>query len=618
MMKRSGNIIIIMVLVSVTMLYGQQKQSNKERQARLLQVARNYERTSQFARALELYERLWDEEPPNLTYYTGVKTNLLKLSNYKRALETVNKMLLIKPGYRVEADLGEVYFKMGEKEKALTIWRNIISKSPQNRTVYQIVAGKYISNRMYDEAIQLYKEARQKINDKNLFLLEIANLHRAKMEHKEAVLLYLEFLKNNPAQYSYVEYNITSFASDEEIAGEIEKVLLEQIRMDEENVDLRNLLAAFYMRTSNYTAALEEFSLIDEYVSSRSKKDKKKVGSELYQFARNAFNEGAYQHAIKAYKVLLTRYPNSPYAAQAKFGVANAYEMTADYTQAMQGYQEIIQQYERTPYAKQSFFRIGEIQLNHYLNPVEAEKSFREVIKNPPLKPYTNKALFRIGDCYIQQGEIEKARVWNQEILAKFRLQIQARQTAIFKKGQVEFWSGNFDAALEEFSKIQNSPALPTSSSSDSYVNDALEYTMFIKENKENTQYLKMYANAELRYEQRDLQGAREMFKKLSESEGAKNLRDDALLKLGDLYFQSKDYENALVSYRKLIDEFPESYYCDLVQIKVGEVYEFGLRDPLKAQQAYEIVLASYPDSIYLEEIRERIRLLEMESNTKN
>lgn len=614
-MNKLGNTIIFFVLVLSAAIFAQQTQADKARNARLLQVARNYEQTSQFGRALELYERLWSEEPGNMTYYTGVKQNFVKLRNFTQALTTVNKMLKIHPGYRIEADQADVYFQMGEKEKAESLWSDIIKKNPDNRSVYQVVAGKYIANRMYDEAIQLYKQARARIDDKNLFLLEIANLHRAKMEHKQAVLLYLEYLKYNPKQYSYVEYNITSFANDEELVQEIEGILLEQIKKDEQNLELRNLLAALYMRTSNYSAALEEFSLIDQYVSSRPEKDMNKVGGELFQFAQSAFNDGAYQHAIQAYNVLLSRYPKSPYAANAKFGIANSYEKTGDFSRAVQGYKDIIKEYARTPFAKRSYFQIGEIQLDHFSNPEEAEKNFREVIQNPPLKPFSDEAMFRISDCYIRKGEIEKARAWNQDVINKFRSPLQVQQTAFYKLGQVEFWSGNFEGVLEQFKKIQNMPVLPSNDPTGIYVNDALEYMMFIEENKSNSNFLKLFAQAELSLEQKDYSKAKQLFLYISENDSAGNLQDDALLKMGDLEFELGNYQPALFSYQQFLEKFPDNYFCDAVQKKIGEVYEFGLKEPQKAQQSYETVLITYPDSIYLEEIRERIRLLDEKSN---
>jgi len=43
----------------------------------------------------------------------------------------------------------------------------------------------------------------------------------------------------------------------------------------------------------------------------------------------------------------------------------------------------------------------------------------------------------------------------------------------------------------------------------------------------------------------------------------------------------------------------------------IGEIYEVGLKDVKKAQESYEVVLTSYPNSVLLEEVRKRIRGIE-------
>ncbi|MFZ5516288.1 MAG: tetratricopeptide repeat protein [Candidatus Zhuqueibacterota bacterium] len=610
-MKKTSNSFIILAILLTTGVIAQQNSQAPSRNERLLQLARNYEQTSQYGRALEIYERLWKEEPKSVPYYNGVKQNLLRLKNFSQALSVVNTMLSIQPDFRIEADLGDVLFNMGDKEKAISIWNGILSRDSSNRSVYLVIAAAFINNHMYDEAISVYEEGRIKLNDPKQFLLEIANLHRVRMEHKEAVLLYLEFLKFNPNQYTFIEYNITSFANEEEVAREIEGILLEQLRKDENNLDVRNLLAALYMRTSNYSAALEEFSLIDQYVSTRPKQDLTKVGGELFQFAQNAFNDGAYQHAIQAYTVLLSRYPNSSHVANAKFGLANSYEKLQDYSRAEAGYLEIVQQFERSPFAKRSYYQLGLIQLQHRSNPIEAEKYFREAIKDPPLKPYSDEALLRISECYIQQGDLQKAKLWNQKILNEPRSSAEAKQTAIFMLGQAAYWSGDFEMALQEFSKIQSQPGLASSDPAGVYVNDVLECAMFIGEHKDNPEFLKLFATAGLYDEQKNYQQSRLLYQRIIENDRAKALHDDALMKLGDLELLAQNYTQAISAYQQLIDSFPESYYCDVAQKKIGEVYEYGLKNLDRAQQSYELVLTTYPDSIFLDEIRARIRILD-------
>ena len=83
--------------------------------------------------------------------------------------------------------------------------------------------------------------------------------------------------------------------------------------------------------------------LIDEYIVTRPDREKQKIGSQLFSFAQNAFNDGKYQYAIQAYTLLLSRYPDSPYAGNSKYGMANSYENIGEYDQAIVHYQKAIE-----------------------------------------------------------------------------------------------------------------------------------------------------------------------------------------------------------------------------------------------------------------------------------
>jgi len=599
-------------LFQPTILQAQQQKSPQQIQnERLLSLARSYEQSGQIARSLELYQRLWQDEPQNVIYYRGVKQNLTNLKQFDQALAVVQQMLVKNPSPLIEADLGDAYYKLGQEEHAFVAWNGMIQKNPKNPSIYQIVASAMISNRLYDEAIKVYEKGRETLKDSKIFIIELANIHRARMDYQQAILLYLEYLDSDPRQYPFVEQNITSFASDPELVGEVEKILVEKIEKNPDKIELRNLLAALYMRSANYQSALQEFSLIDEYIVTRPDKEKQKVGSQLFSFAQNAFNDGKYQYAIQAYTLLLSRYPDSPYAGNSQYGMANAYENTGDFTKAIEMYQEIINTYKKSPLAKQSYFRIGEIKLDHFSAPEEAENNFKEVLKIPSNAALNFSAMFRIGDCYIQRDLLDQARNWYNQMVARYGSNDEVEKKALLEVGKIDFWTGNFDAAQQNFSRIQSEPVNITNDKAGFYVNDALDFTMFIEENKQNPESLKKFANASLLVDQMQYEKALTIFYEIVQNNNADPLVDDTWLKIGQLEYQLGGYQQALTAFQTLIQKHPESVHCDLAQKMIGEIYEVGLKDFSKAQQAYEVVLASYPNSVLLEEVRKRIRGLE-------
>lgn len=589
----------------------QQKTAQQIQNERLLNLARSYEQSGQFARALEYYQRLWREEPGNVVYYRGVKQNLTNLKQFDQALAAVQQMLAANPSPLIEADLGDAYYKLGQEEQAFAAWNSMFQKNPKNPSIYQIVASAMIANRLYDEAIKIYEKGRAAIKDNQIFLIEMANLYQARMDYEKAILLYLEYLQNNPEQYAFIEQSITNFADDPELVQEIEKLLLAKIKENSNNIALRNLLASFYMRSSNYQAAMEEFSLIDEYIVTRPDRDKQKIGNQLFSFAQSAFNDGKYQYAVQAYNLLLSRYPDSPYTVNAKYGLANAYENLRDFARAIQIYQEIIDTFKNSPLAKQSLYRIGVIKLDHFSAPEEAESYFQNVLKIPAQPALNFDAMFRIGDSYIIRGLLDQAKNWYNQIAARYGSNDEVGKKALLEIGKIDYWNGNFDAALKSFSRIQSEPVNITDDKAGFYVNDAIDFMLFIEENKSASDWLKKFATASLLSDQKQYEQALTLFYVIAQTSNAETLLDDAWLKIGQLEYQLGRYQQALAAFQMLIQKQPESVHCDLAQKMIGEIYEIGLKDFSKAQQAYEVVLTSYPNSVLLEEVRKRIREME-------
>ena len=69
-------------------------------------------------------------------------------------------------------------------------------------------------------------------------------------------------------------------------------------------------------------------------------------------------------------------------------------------------------------------------------------------------------------------------------------------------------------------------------------------------------------------------------------------------------------YNDALVLYNRLFDEFKTSTEKEKAYFRIGELYQLYLKDPEKAISAYGMIVEKYPFSLFAEEARKRIRLL--------
>ena len=229
-------------------------------------------------------------------------------------------------------------------------------------------------------------------------------------------------------------------------------------------------------------------------------------------------------------------------------------------------------------------------------------------------RPFGNQnieAIFRIGDCYLARNLLNDAAKWYNQILHQRATSHHFKMKAMLKLGKIFYWQGDFKSALEQFQQIQNDPINITNDQAGIYVNDALEYSILIDENKDSENMLKQFALADLLTEQKKYEQALNLCKEVTQQDSSRNLLDDGWLKIGQLYFFMKKYNESIGAYQNIIDKHAHSVYADLAQKKIGDVYEHGLKNSASALKAYELVLTKYPDSIYLEEVRKKIREIE-------
>ncbi|MDZ7260719.1 MAG: tetratricopeptide repeat protein [candidate division KSB1 bacterium] len=581
-----------------------------------LKLAQEYEQLGDYNKALEIYRSLFNRNPQNATIYEGLKRNLLRLKLYDEAISITESRLKDRYDFRLQIDLAEIYYKSGRTEEALRLWNEVIQNQPRDINVYREVANRLLNNGLFDEAVKVYQKGREKVNNPDVFTLELANLYTIRMDYRNAVLEYLKYLKQNPDQLAFVEARIASFTDDPEVADQVARIIWENVQPGKQGLPLRKLLAGLFLRTGDYNSALEEYKIIDDLLTVKIKKETE--GQELFTFAQNALREKAYFHAEQAFSLIISKYPNSPYITQARYGLARCYQLQGLHYQALQAYSDLLNSSPRTPQAQDALFQIGEIKLNQLLDPEGARIAFTSLLEKYPASDKQYEAMFGIGDCLVAQGQLAEARAWYQrpltEVPQDMRRRISSQEVApkaLYELARLDFVEEKFDSALEKLSQIYKGSPETGLTLNQALVNDALELTLLIEENRTNDKTLNLYAQAILLERQHRYEQALDKLKALSEKNSQAPIVDEALLKMGQLQYQLKHFQTAIATYRKLISEYPKSLYVDLAQKRIAEVYEQGLGDLKQAQQEYELFLVNYPQSLLVEEVRKKVRMLE-------
>jgi len=122
---------------------------------------------------------------------------------------------------------------------------------------------------------------------------------------------------------------------------------------------------------------------------------------------------------------------------------------------------------------------------------------------------------------------------------------------------------------------------------------------------------LKEYAAADLFVFMRKNTEAENTLEDLFNSLEDHDLKDDILFKLATIKRELLKFDESIGTFEKLISDYPGSIYIERAHFETGKVYESDLKNTGRAIEIYKAFLIAYPESIYLDEVRKKLRKLQ-------
>ena len=516
------------------------------------------------------------------------------------------------------AALGALYYKSGNEARGDSMWNAAIAVAPKNATSYTIVSMVQSDNRLFDKSIATYLRGRKEIGEPTLFAGELAMLYSLMMNYGEATREDLTMLSLNEHLIDLVESRLAGFTAKEDGLTAATKTVEEAVAGEYKGVVFRRLLLWLYMEGKRFDKAFEVSKQIEESTHSN--------GAEMVSFADLVFKEKSYAVAAKAYRYAIDNYPRMPQLPSAKFGYARAVEelgATADtlndvqamsgaflsesqpgYHGAMELYLSLSKEYPRSEVSVQALYRAGLMEYKRFFDLDAAAEILDSLLMLPLAQRMYPAILETTGEIAVAQGKLDEAsHRYSSILLSPFALPEEKTQ-ARYSLAEIQYFQGNFDSAssiLQEIAQVL----------SDDESNDALLLLHFIKENQAGyTGALREYARAALLERQKKFSEAIPVLSSVVQAFADAPLVENALIKKAELSIVVGQNNEALISYQKLLSDCPKSIFRDKAQFGIGEVYQFQLKDKEKAIHAYEELLASYPNSLLIEQARKRIREL--------
>lgn len=571
-------------------------------------LAQQYFRDGEYEKAALLYKKLYEEKGFNDYYFRYYFNSLLNMEAYEEAEKAIEKAVNRKPkDIHLLVRQGVLLEKQNEPEKAEKLYQKAIKKLYNNRN--QIIRTANVFNEMakYDYALQVYEKGVELSGDESMFAANLADLHRRSGHTEKMVYYYLSYANRNASSVRYVKQVFQRQYSDS-LEYYLKDQLFTRIQEDPDDLVYVDILAWVYIQNKEYSRALRQLTAIDRRMG--------EDGNRVFELADIAEKDKDYAAAIKAYQYITdNKSENSPYFLEAKRKQLSCRidQLNNEGALPQEELVKIREGFEETLQMLGKSNRTAEISLEYavfeayYMNRLDlAIDILKELIDRRGLNEQVRaRAKLELGDYYLIEGEIWEGSLLYSQVDKDFQ-EGYLGELARYKNARLSYFNGDFEWAKIQLDVLKRA-------TSNLISNDAIDLSVFISENigLDSTEIpLQMYAHAELDALQHKYEASFATLDSIAFLFPDHELEDDIWYLRANIYKSQRDYSNAEIFYKKVIENHVDDIRGDNALYELAQLYENQLDQVQKAQELYERIFMDFSNSTFAIESRKRYRTL--------
>jgi len=600
---------ILPIILFAFALFAQQSPMDQNQ----FMLAESYEQRGDFAKAVEIIETLNKKDPTNIQYFNKLNSLYLQLKKYDESAALINSRINITPqDISLYGLLGSTYYTAGDRTKAYQVWDDTAEKFKTNPMTLRIISNYAIEKRDFEKAIEYLNRGKEISKDPFLYSYDLGELYQITMRYREAAGEYCDLIKANPSQYQQIESKILSYSNKPNALDETIEVVEKHISDD---ISFSYLLARLYIEKKNYDEAFDLFKEIDKKQNTR--------GADLFSFGEFVYRDGEYKTASEVFKFLIDNYSDQQNIPLAKLGYAKTQEalFIQKYNAAnpewksffipakvdeneiepvISAYQEIVKVYQHSEVAIEANLRMG-ILYAYFINDLDvAQKYFAIIAYDYPMSKYASLSFVELGNIKMLQAKLDDAEKLFQSVIKLPRANVEDKSHANYQLARIFSFKNDFESARKYLMSVMGNLK-------DNIANDAIELSILLNTAKNDSSNLSLYCAAEFLNEQKRFNEAKDLYLQLSQNPQAFVFHSIAKLRAAEMLIAADAYSAAIVDLSLIVEEAEKNIYADKALYLQGQIYQYGLKDSLKAVESYESLLAKFPKSLFLDEARQNI-----------
>jgi len=518
-------------------------------------LAENYFRAGEYEKATTVYKKLYEKSPFNTTYLQRLISCYQETTQFVRAEELLKAKIQSNPSQVfLYVYLGYNYERQQQKETATIYYQKALSAIDEKSNYSGLIAAIFKHYSLIEYAITAYEKA-MKNNPKANYNFQIAQLYGEKGAFKKMFQSYIDLIDKNPDYVKNVQRYVSRYlTNDAESKNNIlfRKTLLRKSASNPKDE----------WNNTDYDSAKQIFSFVNE----NALFDEEKLEANLYL---------------------------------AKIAMKTKSNQT----------EELFQRLFSTFGKNQATIKLQVLYADYLTFQKNNASKAIEVLKNA--LGFSNSKFdkarikLKLGEVLVFTGKKNKALIYFSQIQTQLKNHPLAQQ-ATFKVAQTSYFNGDFTWAKAQLKILK-------SATTQLIANDAIALFLTITDNEPVDAIpsgLTAYAKADLLAFQNKNQEAVAVLKDILNKFKGQPIEDEALFKQATLFIKLQAFENAIVSFKKIIQGDPKGILRDDAHYALAELYNYQLNNPEKASEHYQKIIFDFASSIYLEDARKKYRKL--------
>lgn len=498
--------------------------------------------------------------------------------------DPTNSVLLI--------ELGESRFLQDDNRSADSLWNKAIQTASKDAGIYYLLADTKLRYGLNDDAAKVYLTGRSNLTDPTLFSMELAGIYESIKDYPRAADEYLTQALESREKLTLVLTKVRGMIEDDDNPEEIISVIERRIKESSGKPELYEVMGDVYIKQNRMDKALECYKAI----GIKQNDD----GQSMVRFAARAFDSRAFATSISAVDEYFKLTKNGILKDMAVLIRAKSLMASGQARPALKDFTDLYGRAMDYRIKDEAGFSAGLIYAQDLNKCDSALAIWDSVSKSGQDQTFMARTRLEMAICYLKEDKIDMAKQTLRVITADKKADSNTER-AVFLLAEIEFFEGNFRAALEEYKELVKQ--YPQGD----YSNDALTRSIVIAATKGDSTSLALKKFAE----------AMKAADIGNDSQAAEILESDIFdgspIYEQALYFASVSFakvgqrEKAINGFKRYIDSFADGLYIDRAYFLLGDLYSQDPATYSNAKSMYSKVLESFPNSPVIEQVRKNL-----------